>query len=258
MNTKNTSPSLSTRQLDILSLSKFVTPIHSTLQKVPSSISLQELSDACDKDTFIEKTTQNLSTLGKTQTQSDLYETLIKADQVLLSPTPHIILDTEHINKIVIALKTGGLFAMAKSVELLLDKTKAVQSISRVIRSKKAQAARKAKGTNTTIDEAAALEEYKHKLKVWANEKYAQDCEYQRSRNEPPRPKRSGSNAANHWLLEMALADLALDSFEPSMLDESITDSLTEEGNLYGSPEQPDNLLGFKLTSSFFYQCIKN
>ena len=55
----------------------------------------------------------------------------------------------------------------------------------------------------------------------------------------------------------MAEDDLDLDQIDPSLLNDALVEGLTVEGNYHGSPEQPVHLLGFKLTSTFFYQCIK-
>jgi len=245
------------KQIDISALGRFVTPVHRTLQRTPKEISLYEISEIQQKDDFIKLASNGLNKNGKDIFQSGLYESLLKAELAIQKPSSMTISDSEHFTHLISALKSSGLFTMAKSVELLLAKTKLVKNVSNVIISKKARSSRKAKDEKTTEEMKKELENYKVSLKSWANNKYEENCQYRKKRGEPIRAKRSGELAANIWLLGMAEDDLNLDKIEPSQLSENLVKSLTKEGNYHSSPEQPDHLLGFNLTSTFFYQCIK-
>lgn len=257
MSPKESPLKLTSKQIDIKALGRFVTPVHSSLQRTPKEISLYEISEIQQKDSFIEQALDGVNKKGKYVFQSELYEILFKTELVIQKPSSVIVSDSEHFASMVIALKASGLFTMANSIELLLAKTKLVKSVSNVIISKKARSARKAKGELTTQEMRAELEDYKASLKSWAIGIYIKDCEYRLQRDEPKRAKRSGEFAANIWLLGLVQDDLGLDKIEPSLLSDTLVKGLTKEGNYHGSPEQPDHLLGFKLTSTFFYQCIK-
>jgi len=245
------------KEIDISALGRFVTPIQRSLQYIPKEISLYEISEIQQKDDFIKLASNGLNSNGKDVFQSELYENILKAELAMQKPSSTTISDSEHFAHLISALKSSGLFTMAKSVELLLAKTKLVKNVSNVIISKKARKARKAKGEKTTEEMRKELEDYKASLKDWAIGKYNKDCESRLQRYEDNRPKRSGELAAHIWLLGMAEDDLNLDKIEPSQLSENLVKSLTKEGNYHSSPEQPDHLLGFNLTSTFFYQCIK-
>lgn len=245
------------KQIDISALGRFVTPVHRTLQRTPKEISLYEISEIQQKDDFIKLASNGLNKNGKDIFQSGLYESLLKAELAIQNPSSMTISDSEHFSHLISALKTSGLFTMAKSVELLLAKTKLVKNVSNVIISKKARKARKAKGEKTTEEMRKELEDYKASLKSWAIEKYIKNREYRLQRDKPKRAKRSGEFAAHIWLSGMAEDDLDLDQIDPSLLNDALVEGLTVEGNYHGSPEQPIHLLGFKLTSTFFYQCIK-
>ena len=258
MSKQETLSYLTEQQQNIKALGRFITPVHLTLQKIPQSISLDELAEAQQKKIFISNVKNDLNTKGKLVSQSELYENLLKAEIALLEPSSGVVTDSEHFATIANTMKKCGLFSMAKSIELLLAKTKLVRNVSSVITSKKAKAARKFKGEKVTEEELADLNTYKCKLKSWALKKYFENCEYRRNRNEAVRPKRSGEYAANKWLFDMVEADLDLDKFPTSKLSEDLVKGLTPEGNYHGSPEQPDNLLGFQLTTTFFYQCLKS
>jgi len=252
------SPSKSTsKQIDMSALGRFVTPVHITLQRTPKEISLYEISEIQQKDDFIKLALNGLNKNGKDVFQSRLYESLLKAELAIQKPSSMTISDSEHFTHLISALKSSGLFTMAKSVELLLAKTKLVKNVSNVIISKKARKARKAKGEKTTEEMRKELEDYKASLKDWAIGKYNKDCESRLQRYEGNRPKRSGELAAHIWLLGMVEDDLDLDQIDTSLLNDTLVERLTVEGNYHGSPEQPAHLLGFKLTSTFFYQCIK-
>ena len=245
------------KQLDIRALGRFITPVHVSIQRTPTEISLYEVNDIRQKEDFIKLASNGLNNNGKDAFQSGLYESLLKAELAMQKPSSMAISDSEHFNHLISALKSSGLFTMAKSVELLLSKTKLVKSVSNVIISKKARRARKAKGEKTTEEMRKELEDYKASLKDWAIGKYNKDCESRLQRYEDNRPKRSGELAAHIWLLGMVEDDLDLDQIDTSLLNDALVEGLTVEGNYHGSPEQPVHLLGFKLTSTFFYQCIK-
>ncbi len=245
------------KEIDISALGRFVTPIQRSLQCTPKEISLYEISEIQQKDDFIKLASNGLNRNGKDVFQSGLYENLLKAELAMQKPSSMTISDSEHFAHLISALKSSGLFTVAKSVELLLAKTKLVKNVSNVIISKKARKARKAKGEETTEEMKKELEDYKASLKSWAITKYIKDCEYRLQRDEDNRPKRSGELAAHIWLLGMAEDDLDLDQIDTSLLNDALVEGLTVEGNYHGSPEQPVHLLGFKLTSTFFYQCIK-
>lgn len=257
MKKKENSEKPSNRQVDISALSRFITPVRISLQRTPKEISLLELSEIQQRDDFIKLASNSLNKNGKDVFQSELYESLLKAELGIQKPSSVIVSDSEHFTQLISALKSSGLFTIAKSVELLLAKTKLVKNVSNVIISKKAKQARKSKGALTTQDMRAELEGYKVRLKSWAIARYIKDCDYRQQRNEPRRAKRSGEFSANIWLFDMAKEDLSLNKYEPAALSEALLEGLTKEGNYHGSPEQPDHLLDFKLSSTFFYQCIK-
>lgn len=245
------------KQIDISALGRFVTPVHRSLQRTPKEISLYEIAEIQQKDDFIKLASNGLNNNGKDIFQSGLYESLLKAEFAMQNPSSMTISDSEHFAHLISALKSSGLFTMAKSVELLLAKTKLVKNVSNVIISKKARKARKAKGEKTTEEMRKELEEYKASLKSWAIGRYQADYLDRQQRKKPMRTKRSGELAAHIWLSGMAEDDLGLDKIDTSLLNEALVEGLTVEGNYHGSPEQPVHLLGFKLTSTFFYQCIK-
>lgn len=258
MNSKETKSKLTSKEIDINALARFITPVHNSLQHSPKEVSLSEVSDFKQREAFVNQASIGLTQKGKNIFQSELFENLHKAELALQQPSSVTITDSEHFAHLVSSLKSSGLFTMAKSVELLLAKTKLVKNVSNVIISKRAKTARKAKGKQTTQEMRRAIEDYKAKLKSWAIRKYDEDCQYREQRGELKRAKRSGEFAANTWLLGMAEDDLSLDSYEPTALSDAFIEGLTDEGNYHGSPEQPDHLLDFKLTATFFYSCIKN
>jgi len=138
------------KQIDISALGRFVTPVHRTLQRTPKEISLYEISEIQQKDDFIKLASNGLNKNGKDIFQSGLYESLLKAELAIQKPSSMTISDSEHFTHLISALKSSGLFTMAKSVELLLAKTKLVKNVSNVIISKKARSSRKAKDEKTT------------------------------------------------------------------------------------------------------------
>lgn len=258
MQDKNKPDSLTERQMNIRAFGKFITPVSVTIRKPLQFDSLEAAYEAQSRQEITNRMISQTEKHGTGKAQALIYEKLLAADLLLVDPNDNKpAYDTEHFLNIAVELKNAGLFNTAKSVELLLAKTKLVRNVSHVIISKKAQASRKAKDEVITNQMRVNLEEYKSSLKLWALGKYSGDCQYRLKRNEPKRAKRTGDIAADKWLLAMAEEDLQLSLLDPSILNDALVEGLTEEGNFHGSPEQPDHLLGFKLSLKFFYRCLK-
>lgn len=250
---------LDKRQDNLNALVTFIKPVHKSISEALDPTALASLAEMSAKDAFVKNYENTSKEKGVAVTQALIYEKLLMADirSVDLGNTDfkH---DSIYFKEFSDELKAAGMFNRAKSIDLLLAKMKLVTNIKDVFVSKIGQKARKLKTQGATHEERELLDEYLIELKKWAIRTYSLDCEKRKNSGQKVRTKTKGVDAADKWLYQMAMADISLS--ENSFLDlsdEELTE-LPDDGTLNGSPEQPDNLLDFKLSVRFFYDQIKN
>jgi hypothetical protein len=246
------------RRYDIKSLVTFIKPVHKTLVEPIEPTSLVGAADSYARNEFSKKIKAATQEKSIVLAQAILYEKFLMADIELTKvENNHYKMDKVLVHDLSVILRDSGLFNLERMLGLLIEKQRTVRGIKDVFITKGAkETANKRYEAVSNID-IEMLKEYKNDLKTWANKKYIEGCEYKKNRKEFPRRKREGEDAANMWLLEMAEDDVRLGKISEEEIQKNINDRLTIEGNLYGSPAQPDNLMGFKLTATFFYQCLK-
>jgi len=246
------------RRDDLKSFVTFIKPVHKTLVEPLDPTSLVGAAESYARNKFNRKVEATTQEKGIALTQALLYEKLLMADiQITKIENNHFKMDKVLVHDLSVTLRDSGLFNFARMLELLVEKQSTVRCIKDVFISKGAKKAADKRYDSVSNADEELLKEYKNDLKIWAIKKYLEDCEYRKKRKELPRHKRLGEDPANKWLLDMAEDDVRLGKISEEEVHRNINDRLTIEGNLYGSPAQPDNLMGFKLTVTFFYQCLK-
>jgi hypothetical protein len=250
---------LDKRQDNLHALVTFIKPVHKSISEPLDLTALASVAEIATRDAYVKNYDDTSKEKGVALTQALIYEKLLMGDvrSVDLGNTGYK-RDSIYFKEFSEELKAAGMFNRAKSIDLLLAKMELLTNIKDVFVSKIGQKARKLKIQEATHKECGLLDEYLIELKTWATRTYSIDCEQRKATGQKVRVKTRGPNAADKWLYQMAMEDLSLN--ENSFLDLSDEElsNIPDDGTLNGSPEQPDNVLDFKLSVRFFYDQIKN